>query len=397
MKLKDCLYVSYDGLLDPLGRSQVLPYVFGLVDAGYSFTILSFEKTDHSLIEINQLKLELHSRGINWVYLPFVYGRFHSLYRFLIGAYKVNRLINNNSYKFLHLRGFFPGLIFYLSMGKIPYIYDIRAFAGQFMYKKKIINKKSLLNKIFQYIEKVLILKSSGLVVLDESGEDYLKCFFKTRVPLKVITTSTNIEKFYLDTRKYSNNKDNSIRFVFLGGARYPYLPERAFSLVKCLISHGYECDLQFINERDHKCIELAREKEAFPSDKFSIFSLTSEEIQKRLPMYDCGLVFINGGIWINMCSPTKIGEYLSSGLHVLGLKGIAVLDRMAKQNICVDVVDNCDDGFRLTADEARSLVSRIKNPKRYNSAKKLAEKHYCLKKALLSYEDLYLQVSESI
>ena len=111
--MKDCLYVSYDGLLDPLGRTQVLPYIFGLVDAGYSFTILSFEKTDHSLVEINRVNFDLLSRGINWVYLPFANGRFHSLYRFLIGAYRVNRLINNKSFRFLHLRGFFPGLIFY--------------------------------------------------------------------------------------------------------------------------------------------------------------------------------------------------------------------------------------------------------------------------------------------
>src|SRR5262249_55399646 len=38
------LSVSYNGLGEPLGRSQVLPYVRGLADKGHSFTIVSFEK-----------------------------------------------------------------------------------------------------------------------------------------------------------------------------------------------------------------------------------------------------------------------------------------------------------------------------------------------------------------
>src|SRR5262245_11248689 len=38
------LYVSYNGLAEPLGRSQVVPYVAGLSEAGHSFTVVSFEK-----------------------------------------------------------------------------------------------------------------------------------------------------------------------------------------------------------------------------------------------------------------------------------------------------------------------------------------------------------------
>ena len=40
---KQILYLSYDGLTDPLGQSQILPYLFKLSKL-YSFTIISFEK-----------------------------------------------------------------------------------------------------------------------------------------------------------------------------------------------------------------------------------------------------------------------------------------------------------------------------------------------------------------
>ena len=36
------LYLSYDGLTDGLGRSQVLPYIFGLEAKGHHFTTVSY-------------------------------------------------------------------------------------------------------------------------------------------------------------------------------------------------------------------------------------------------------------------------------------------------------------------------------------------------------------------
>ena len=40
------LYITYDGLTDPLGASQVLPYLSGMADAGIKFTVISFEKKE---------------------------------------------------------------------------------------------------------------------------------------------------------------------------------------------------------------------------------------------------------------------------------------------------------------------------------------------------------------
>ena len=38
------LYLSYDGALDPLGRSQVVPYLEGLSGRGWRFDLVTFEK-----------------------------------------------------------------------------------------------------------------------------------------------------------------------------------------------------------------------------------------------------------------------------------------------------------------------------------------------------------------
>ena len=42
-KLK-VLYCTYDGLLDPLGQSQILPYLFKFKSFIYKLNVISFEK-----------------------------------------------------------------------------------------------------------------------------------------------------------------------------------------------------------------------------------------------------------------------------------------------------------------------------------------------------------------
>ena len=44
--MKKILFISYDGMTDPLGQSQVIPYLSGLTKFGYGFTILSCDKPE---------------------------------------------------------------------------------------------------------------------------------------------------------------------------------------------------------------------------------------------------------------------------------------------------------------------------------------------------------------
>ena len=41
------IYISYDGMSDQLGQSQVLPYIEGLSKFGHTFELISFEKNTY--------------------------------------------------------------------------------------------------------------------------------------------------------------------------------------------------------------------------------------------------------------------------------------------------------------------------------------------------------------
>ena len=61
------LYLSYDGMTDPLGQSQVIPYIEGLAKLGYRFTLISFEKADRFEKFSKEISARLQRSNIDWV------------------------------------------------------------------------------------------------------------------------------------------------------------------------------------------------------------------------------------------------------------------------------------------------------------------------------------------
>lgn len=389
---KHCLYITYDGLLDPLGKSQILPYILGLCEVGYQFTILSFEKIDRDPRQIQELAIQLQAKNISWVHIPFIHGRFQGLLRMLRGAMVVRRLVKKKPFEVAHLRTIVPAVIYKLSWVKRPYLYDIRAFSGQWVDGCRL-SAGSPANQFLALLEHRLIRNAAGLVVLDQSGADYLRTSYIRLPPLKVIPTSTDLYTLPAGFINAEDQPSARLRFVFLGGARFPYLPLEALQFVMAMLEYGCDCVIDFINERDHELIEKACQIAGFPSDRIRIFSLSSDDVRLKLPTYHCGLVFIADGPWIHMSSPTKIGEYLAAGLHVVGLRGIAALDRLAAQSSCVDVLAPYERGCQLSSQQAAELVARIQTPSRPAEAQQLAQKHYDRAKAVAEYVDLYRQV----
>src|SRR5687767_11826087 len=65
------LFLSYDGLTDPLGQSQILPYVRGLSGKGYRFTIISFEKNVNYQKNHHAVAALCKAANVRWINLKY--------------------------------------------------------------------------------------------------------------------------------------------------------------------------------------------------------------------------------------------------------------------------------------------------------------------------------------
>ena len=392
-----CLYITYDGLLDPLGQSQVLPYIKKLSNRGHQFTILSFEKFDRSEDSIIALEKSLLQKGIHWERITFKSGKIQLFNRVIRGVIKIWKNTLLLKYDVVHLRGFMAAAIFRISFSRIPFIYDIRAFIGEWVDIGRI-KDGTWLGRILINIDRSLVNNASGLVILDKSGKLLIQEIYnRHNVPLKVIRTCTDTLLYSDANNKTSSTSQTNLKFVFLGGAITPYRPDLALRFVLELINNDLNAQIDFINERDHEAIHKAIEETNFPKDNVSVYSLENRLIPKALQKFDCGLIFNNTSKWRRVSSPTKFGEYLAAGIHTVALEGISVLEEFSKTTECVDIISPKDIASGLSKDKIESIIKHINSPNRKTVCQELAKKEFSLEIAEKLYSELYDSLEKDI
>jgi len=126
------LYLSYDGMTDPLGQSQVLPYLIGLTDHGYIFHIISFEKPDRFKRVATTIRKLIKNKAIYWY--PVSYTKTPPVISTIKDIWKMTseakRLLSNNNISIIHSRSYIPALVASKLSAKrgIPFIFDMRGF-----------------------------------------------------------------------------------------------------------------------------------------------------------------------------------------------------------------------------------------------------------------------------
>jgi len=107
------LYISYDGMTDPLGQSQVLPYLCGLSAKGYKITLLSCEKPQRYEKYKQDITAICNKADINWQPLmytatPPVLSTIKDVRNLTQTAYVLHR---EHRFKIVHCRSYISALI----------------------------------------------------------------------------------------------------------------------------------------------------------------------------------------------------------------------------------------------------------------------------------------------
>ena len=105
------LFISYNGMFEPLGQTQVLPYLSELAKRGVSVTLLSFEKPQTLTAEkCSALREKLSKQKIEWHWL-----RYHrkptlaaTAFDVLAGIRYAKRLVRQNQIEIVHARAYIP-------------------------------------------------------------------------------------------------------------------------------------------------------------------------------------------------------------------------------------------------------------------------------------------------
>ena len=393
------LYLSYDGALDPLGRSQVIPYLEALSRRGHRFDLITFEKEERwkKEEERQELQARLENEDIHWYPLPYhrrpsalatAYDLFQA-YRRALSLWPRRRwaLIHSRSY---------PCTLVARWLRKrlgIPYLFDMRGFYPEERVDGGLWARNGFLFRLAKKREEAFLREAAGVVTLTEASLPALRELMArvgSRALLRVIPTSVDLKQF-----APSEDGSRGRSLAYIGSLGTWYLLEEMLALGREALEEIPDLNLLFlVNDEEGRLVRIF-EGSPLPRAQFEVRSVSHEEVPKALSGVAATFFLIAPAPSKLASAPTKFAESLALGLPVVVNRGVGdsatVVD---EEEVGVVVEELTPRGYR---EAARRLRDRLREPGIGERCRRVAQDRYDLEKAAEAYAGLYRQILEGV
>ncbi len=401
------LFISYDGMTDPLGQSQVIPYLQGLSKYGYKIFLLSCEKKKVYQQRKDTVQKILDEASITWVPLnytkkPPVLSTLIDMIRLRSAAKKIHL---QNQLSMVHTRPGVPALVGLWLKEKygIKFLNDIREFYADSRVDGGIWNESNFLYKriytFFKNQEAKQVSKSDGIVCLTHAAEKIITRWpeYNGGIPLQVIPCSADLELFNADTineadkatlRKKLGIESGDFVLSYLGSIGGWYLTAEMMMFCKRLLSKFPRSKFLFISPNLHQHITDTAAKYGVPKEKIISVKAARNEVPALLSLSNYSFFFIKPCFSKLSSSPTKHGEIMAMGIPVIANSGVGDVEEIIQKYNGGFVVDDFSMGSFDT------VIEQLENTIFDKEAiRKGAFEFYSLKQAVESYASLYKEI----
>jgi glycosyltransferase involved in cell wall biosynthesis len=401
------IFISYDGLTEQLGQSQIVPYLVGIADRHLfrgRIIILSFDKPVYmsDQAEVSRISQILESAGIIWVS-----KRYHkkpavlsTLIDVIAGITTTARLIRKYNINIIHARSYVPALIglFFKKLLKMKFIFDMRGFWADERIEGGIW-RKNLLYSIAKHFEKEFLLSADVIITLTESAKNEIASFscLRGKLPkITIIPTAVDLGRFNfsgntLDTILKEKFKDKLV-FVYTGSLGTWYELDglyKFFKEAKCLISNAH----LLILTKQQELAKLKMQDNGLESGDVTILYADYANVPSYLNNTHVGLAFYKSGYSRKGCSPVKVGEYLACGLPVIITQGVGDTERIiVKENVGLIIRNFNEYEYRKVSGGLADLLRQ--QPDLGQRCRLVARKYFSLEDGIERYSHIYGELS---
>lgn len=404
------LYISYDGMTDPLGQSQVLPYLIGLSHKGYKFVLLSCEKPEaykKNRFEIEQL---LAGKGIEWI--PLLYTKNPPVFSTIFDYWKLKRkaadLHATYGFDLVHCRSYIAAMIG-LNMKKlfdVKFVFDMRGFWADERVDGGLWNLKNpvyrQVYRFFKRKEKEFLENADHIVSLTHAGKieiDSWEHIERSMLPASIIPCCVDTGLFdkkhiqeaeVLQIRSRLGIQAHDKVLTYLGSIGTWYLLDEMLAFFRIYLTKFPDGKFLFITRDSAEYIRKRAEVIGIPFDRLCITAAKRNEIPTYASLGEFSLFFIKPAFSKKSSSPTKQGELMALGIPVICNAGVGDTDWIIKKYDSGLVVDSfCDEIYR-------SIIEQMIS-KRFDSVKiRLgAQDYFELNNGVSSYAKIYAHLLE--
>lgn len=402
------LYMSYDGMTDPLGQSQVIPYLQGLA-VDYNFTLISFEKPDRFEKNKGYVSEMLLKSGINWVPLsytkkPPVLSTMYDVARMERTAFELH---GQKKFVLVHCRSYISSLVGLRMKQRlgIKFIFDMRGFYADERVDGNLWNLNNPVYKrvynFFKGKERQFLAEADYTISLTEAGKREIytwKEIPNQPVPIQVIPCCADLEKFSpgrIDKdkqaeirRKYSIG-ENDFVLSYLGSIGTWYLMDEMLDFFKCLLAKRPEAKFLFItNEPPELVLSRARKKD-ITANKFIITPSPHSLVPTYLSISSASVFFIKPVFSKKASSPTKQGEIMGMGIPYICNGNIGDVEEIVADTHSGYVVKDFSEA------SYKAVIEKLLNGTKLNAEeiRNGALKYYSLEEGVRRYKGVYQKI----
>ncbi|MFN8437609.1 MAG: glycosyltransferase [Cytophagales bacterium] len=403
------LYLSYDGMTDPLGQSQVLPYLCELSKLGYEIHLISFEKKEafanHELL----IKKITDDAQIRWY--PQSYTKFPPVVSTLQDIYQMltlaKTLHKKHHFSLVHCRSYISAWVG-LELKKhqnIPFLFDMRGFWADERVEGNIWNLKNPIYKIiYNYFKKKeleYITYSDAIVSLTHAAKTEIESWETlNNLPLQnkivVIPCCADLNHFNSKdpnltsaTRKNLGFTENDLVISYVGSIGTWYLIDEMFQLFKS-IQKTYP-NAKFLILTNHKKTEVEQylSKAQISPETVTILAGKRAEMPLLISVSNISVFFVKPSFSKKASSPTKMGELMGCGIPLICNINVGDVEKIMHESeagICISsfAAESYEEIVR-TIPQLLSLDS--------NKIRSQAEKFYSLQNGVDSYAKIYEKI----
>lgn len=332
------IYLSYDGMTDPLGQSQVLPYLIGLSKLKFEIHLISFEKEEKFKLKEKDIQELVKSTAISWH--PIKYHQHPPVLSTLFDIWQMNKktkeIIQHNNISIIHCRSYIAALIglFAKRKFKIPFVFDMRGFWADERIDGDIWNLKNPIFKsiynFFKSKEKQFISESNHIISLTENAKNEILSWNMSGIKphkIQVIPCCADLEHFSIKSidqsilKKWQSNlafTESDFIISYVGSLGTWYMIDEMMEFFKVACSKIEHCKFLIITG-DHPEIALqAAKKLNIDLNKLIIKKAERKEVPYLIALSKFSMFFIKPSYSKKASSPTKLAEILGMGIPVI-------------------------------------------------------------------------------
>ena len=399
------LFISYDGMTDPLGRSQVIPYLSGLSASGISATLMSFEKEERFEKGKSYVEDLLKKNNIRWVPLsytkkPPILSTLWDVRRMFATA---SAIYEKERFDIVHCRSYISALagLYLKKKYGVRMIFDMRGFWADERIDGGIWPRdkqpyKAIYN-FFKRKEKEYLLTADHTISLTTNAKSEILSWNLSPqpIPITVIPCCADLDKFSaaaVDTELKEKLKiqwqisDGDIIMSYLGSLGTWYMLDEMLDLFKVSLNTHPQLRFLFITADKPSMIYDKATSKDIPADKIIVTESPYDKVATYLSLSQIAVFFIKPAYSKKASSPTKQGELMSMGIPMICNKGVGDVDMIIEDTQAgIAIGGFAESDYQYASSQIDRLISMDKE-----HIKQGAYKYYSLTEGVKRYKAVY-------